>query len=206
MAFAPDGAAMELDAARFETEDFAAMVLYDLEAVRSFLVEQNDAGLLNLNKLCVVGSGMGANVAVLWAARDWAMPPLAVRKQGQDVKALALLSPRWNFHGLLLRDAMKFPPIQQQLSMLIAYGAEDRAVAKDCENIVESLSRFHPDPPADQVQQRQTLFVYPEDTNLQGTKLLTSRAFGIGPRLADFIELRLGSKEIPYLQRKKPSG
>jgi len=203
-AFAPDGTAMELDATRFRTEDFESMVLYDLEAVRSFLVEQNDAGLLNLNKLCVVGSGMGANVAVLWAARDWATPPLAVRKQGQDVKALALLSPRWNFKGLVLRDAFKFPPIQRQISMLIAYGDEDRAVAKDCDNILKILSRFHPEPPADQVQQRQTLFVYPAATNLQGTKLLTSRAFDMGPKLANFIELRLARKDFPYLQRKKP--
>src|SRR5690606_24011271 len=105
----PGGRMLKLDANRFQTADFLDMVRFDLEAVRQFLIAENDAGKLNLNKLGVVGSGMGANVALLWAARDWAMPPLAARKQGQDVKALALISPRWNFRGLELRDAMKFP-------------------------------------------------------------------------------------------------
>ena len=66
------------------------MAALDMEAVRKFLVDKNDAGELNLNKLCLVGSGMGASVAANWAVQDWSAPPLAVGKQGQDVKALVL--------------------------------------------------------------------------------------------------------------------
>src|SRR5690606_8877489 len=109
-----NGSTVELESNRFQQADFLAMVDLDMEAVRSFLVEENDAGKLNLNSLGLVGSGMGANVAILWAAKDWAAPPLPVRKQGQDVKALVLLSPRWNFNGLLLRDPMRFPPVQRR--------------------------------------------------------------------------------------------
>lgn len=200
--FAPDGTALELDAARFQADEFLAMPTLDMEAVRSFLLQENDAGALNLNKLCIVGSGMGANVAVLFAARDWAMPPLAVRKQGQDVKALALLSPRWRERGLYLRDAFAFPPVQRDISMMIAYGREERAVADDCRNIERILTKFHPPTAPDLAQANQTLFVYATDTNLQGTKLLTSRAFGMGVKIANFIEARLGSKDFPYLPRK----
>jgi pimeloyl-ACP methyl ester carboxylesterase len=203
-AVSPTGGTVELDAARFQAADFEAMVVQDMEAVRSFLVEQNDAGALNLNNLCVVGSGMGANVAVLWAARDWATPPLAVRKQGQDVKALVLLSPLWNYRGLLLRDAMKFPPVQQQLSIFLAYGGADRKFAKDGENIARIFERFHPEPPPDQVQQRKDYFLYSPDTLLQGTKLLNSREFGVGPKIANFIEARLGAGNFPWMQRKRP--
>lgn len=203
-AIARDGSVVELDATRFQLGDYQAMVVQDMEAVRSFLVEQNDAGLLNLNKLCVVGSGMGANVAVLWAARDWAMPPLAVRKQGQDVKALALFSPRWNFRGLMLRDAMQFPPVQRELSVLLAFGRADRKLAKECDNIRDIFARQHPEPPADQVQQLKDFFVFDPDTPLQGTKLLNSREFGMDQKVATFVELRLGRREFPWLQRKKP--
>lgn len=203
-AMARDGSALELNAARFELEDFQSMVAFDMEAVRSFLVEQNDAGMLNLNKVGVVGSGMGANVAVMWAARDWATPPLAARKQGQDVKALVLLSPRWNYRGLELRDAMQFPAVQQELSVFLAYGRADRRIAKDCENIRKIFARYHPEPPADLVQTQKDFFVYEPDTALQGTKLLNSREFGMGPRIASFFEARLGSQEFPWIQRKKP--
>jgi pimeloyl-ACP methyl ester carboxylesterase len=198
------GSTVELDATRFQLADYQAMVVQDMEAVRSFLVEQNDAGNLNLNKLVVLGSGMGANVAILWAARDWATPPLAVRKQGQDVKALVLLSPQWNFRGLILRDAMKFRPVQQRLSIYLAYGGADRKFAHDGENIGKIFERYHPEPPADQVQQRKDYFVYAPDTMLQATKLLNSREFTMGPRIASFIEARLGNSTFPWIQRKRP--
>jgi pimeloyl-ACP methyl ester carboxylesterase len=204
MATAPDGESLELDAARFELTDFQSMVSQDMETVRSFLVEQNDAGMLNLNKLCIVGSGLGANVALLWSARDWATPNLPVRKQGQDVKALVLLSPHWNYRGLILRDAMKFPPVQKQLSIFLAYGRADRRTASDIENIRRIFERNHPQPPADQAQQLQDFFVYDPDTMLQGSKLLNSREFGMGPKIVSFVEARLGSPNFPWLQRKRP--
>ncbi|WP_428306036.1 alpha/beta hydrolase [Lacipirellula sp.] len=198
------GAAQELESNRFQQQDFRAMVDLDMEAVRAFLVRENDAGKLNLNALGIVGSGMGANVAVIWAAKDWSAPPLPVRKQGQDVKALVLLSPHWNFNGLLLRDALKFPPIQRQLSVLIAYGAEDKAIAKDCQNMINIFSKYHPEPAADRVEQLKDFFVYAPETKLQGTKLLTSDAFGIGPKIVSFLETRLGSQPFPYSIRKHP--
>jgi pimeloyl-ACP methyl ester carboxylesterase len=198
--FGPDGVAVELDANRFQTADFVDMVRYDLEAVRQFLIAENDAGKLNLNKLGVVGSGMGANVALLWAARDWATPPLAARKQGQDVKALALISPRWNFRGLELRGAMKFPPIQQRLSILLAYGADDRNFSKDGEILDKTFSRYHVEPPPDRVLERKDYFLLTPATNLQGTELLTKH--GLESAIAEFFEARLGRKDFPYVPRK----
>jgi pimeloyl-ACP methyl ester carboxylesterase len=201
---APDGTPVELDANRLKPADFEAMALFDMEAVRTFLVQQNDAGALNLNKLCIVGSGMGANVAMLWAARDWATPPLPVRKQGQDVKALVLLSPRWNYNGLNLMGAMKFPPVQRQLAIFLAFGAADRDVLKDGENMRKIFARFHPEPQPDQAQQQQDLVLVAPKTNLQGTKLLTAQEFNLGLRIAGFIEANLGRKSYPWVQRKTP--
>jgi pimeloyl-ACP methyl ester carboxylesterase len=98
-----EGGVVDLDPAKLSKEGLQAMATLDMEAVRNFLVDKNDDGELNLNKLCIVGSGMGASVAVNWAAHDWAAPPLAVGKQGQDVKGLVLISPRWTFNGLSRR-------------------------------------------------------------------------------------------------------
>jgi pimeloyl-ACP methyl ester carboxylesterase len=202
-AFDASGQVVELDANQFRLEDFEDMVLYDLEAVRSFLVAENDAGQLNLNKLCVVGAGMGANVALNFAARDWSIPPLAVRKQGQDVKALVLLSPTRVFHGLSSVEPFKFPPIQRQLSVFLAYGAANQKVAKDCANIVKILQRFHPEPPREQAARRKDFFVYAPNTQRQGTELVTTPEFDLGPEIASFIELRLGRQEFPHVIRKR---
>lgn len=192
----------KLDAQRLGVGDFQDMVQLDMEAVRSFLVERNDAGQLNLNKLCLVGSGMGADVAILWAAKDWATPPLPVRKQSQDVKALVLLSPRWNFRGLGLVEAMKFPPVQRELSVLLAYGKNDRKVAAECENIDKILARYHPVPPPDRASQ-QDYFVFAPNTKLQGSELLNTREFGMPAKIAGFIEARLGGQDFPYVPRVK---
>jgi hypothetical protein len=99
---------------------------------------------------------------------------------------------------------MKFPPVQQQLSILLAFGRADRQIAKDCANISEIFARYHPEPPADLVQTRKDFFVFEPDTALQGTKLLNSREFGMGPKIASFFEARLGAQEFPWIQRKKP--
>jgi pimeloyl-ACP methyl ester carboxylesterase len=197
-------ASYELDANHFQLEDFQDMVLYDLEAVRGFLVAENDAGRLNLNKLCVVGAGMGANLALSFAARDWSIPPLAVRKQGQDVKALVLLSPRRNFHGLSSVEPLKFPPIQQQLSVYLAYGSGDRRVAKDCEGMSKIFDRYHPAPPRDEIPESAEFALYAPNVTLQGSKLLTSAEFRLKPKIAAFVEMRLGRRDFPYTVRKKP--
>lgn len=199
--FDADGAAVELDASRFRLEDFQDMVLYDLEAVRAFLVERNDAGVLNLNKLCVVGAGMGANVALTFAARDWAIPSLVARKQSQDVKALVLLSPRRNFNGLSSIEPLKFPPVQQRLSVFLAYGAGDPKVAKDCETMVKTFSRYHPDPPKEQIAEKD-FFVFAPQTRRQGSELLTSPEFDLAQKIAEFIEMRLGRRDYPHFVRK----
>ncbi len=203
-AFDDDGLPVELDANRFQLEDYQDMVLYDLEAVRAFLVERNDAGELNLNKLCLVGAGMGANVALAYAAHDWAVPNLAARKQGQDVKALVLLSPTRVFHGLSATDALKFPPIQQQLAIYLAYGTGDPKIAKDCETMAKVWAKSHPEPPRQRIDELKDYYVFAPQTERQGTELLTTADFGLGPRIAEFIELRLGLRDYPHVVRKRP--
>ncbi len=201
-AFDADGAPHELDAARFELTDFQDMVTYDLEAVRAFLLAENDAGRLNLNKLCIVGAGMGANVALTYAAWDWSIPPLAARKQGQDVKALVLISPRRNFHGLTSTAPLKFAPVQDQLAVYFAYGSGDPKVAKDCEGMVKVFQKFHPEPPPDQVAARKDFFVYAPGTQRQGTELLTAAEFNLAPKIVGFVEMRLGRVDFPFVVRK----
>jgi hypothetical protein len=99
---------------------------------------------------------------------------------------------------------MKFPPVQREVSIFLAYGGADRKIAEDCENIRDIFARFHPEPLPDRVQAEKDFFVYDPDTRLQATKLLNSREFDLGPNLASFIESRAGSRNFPWIRRKRP--
>ena len=80
---------------------------------------KNDQGEINLNELSIIGVGLGASVATIWAAHDWAYPPLAVGKQGQDVKALVLVSPRWKNNGLLIQKAVQQRDVQREIALIM---------------------------------------------------------------------------------------
>lgn len=196
-----NGNAYRLDPKKFRTADFENMVLYDLEAVRQFLIHENDAQALNLNKLCVVGAGMGANVALAWTARDWSMPPLAVRKQGQDIKGLVLVSPQWNFRGISMAGPIRQPGVQSEVSVLLAYGAESREAAADAKNILANLEPFHPAPPRDREAELKDLYHIPLATTLQGSELLTRDQFEMTPQINQFIRRRHDDRPFPWTKR-----
>lgn len=196
-----NGRTRDLEAARLKPGDFEAMYRQDMEAVRRFLVEENDAGQLNLNSLCLVGSGMGANVATYWAAVDWSAPQLATLKQGQDVKALILVSPEWSFRGLPLLRPLKQPGVRSEVSFFILYGDQAPLAKKDAKNIHKNLVKYHPEPPRDKIKELKDLFMYNLPTKLQGTTLLTSRDFGMLPTLDAFIDARLSQKHFEWVSR-----
>ena len=196
-----NGRTRKLEASRLKSTDYQNMVRFDMEAVRRFLRKKNDAEQLNLNKLCLLGSGMGANVAAAYAAYDWSVPPLARTKQGQDVKALILASPKRNFGGLAIMKALKHPAIRQRISFLIVYGTQDSAAAKDTKNIYKLLSKYHKMPPPDQRREKQDLFIFPMPTSLKGTRLLTDPNFSMLPKLDIFLYNRLSQQDFEWTKR-----
>lgn len=194
--------AVEIDAARMRrASDFADIVRFDLEAVRSYLLERNNAGELNLSKLCIIGSGMGATLALNWSLMDWSYPPLATGKQGQDIRALVLLSPEYSFKGLPVTNALAHPGVRSQISMLIFVGAENSRAAKDAQRIYNQLLPHHPEPPPERVRTDKSLFLQELATNLQGTQLITVQGFNVPATIAQFIQLRLVDKPFPWTER-----
>jgi pimeloyl-ACP methyl ester carboxylesterase len=202
LAIDPDGQSLEIDAAKLRPGDYEDMVSFDMEAVRRFLVDRNDAQELNLNKLCIVGAGMGANVAIIWSAVDWDAPPLANRKQGQDVKALVLSSPNWKQKGLPLVAALKNPDVQSALSIMLVYGSQDPKAKQSAETVYKNFLRFHPEPPIDRVREMKDLFDYPLPTTLQGSKLLVDPQFKMITNLDNFFKFRLVDQPFEWVQRR----
>lgn len=197
----PNGATGSIDAAKLGRKDFMAMSVYDMEAVRSFLVGKNDDHELNLNKLCLVGVGMGATVAVNWAARDWSAPPLMVGKQGQDVKALVLISPQWKFRGVPLQQAMKFRPLKQNVAWMLIWGGEDSDAASDARRVSKQVERYHPEPRSSQAGPRSFQEV-PLRTSLQGSSLYGQAGKPLEDSIVDFLSQQVGEQELPWIQRR----
>lgn len=177
------------------------MVTVDMDRLKDFLVEKNNAGELNIDKLGVVGAGMGASVAVNWARRDLSWPQLPTHRQGQDVKALVLLSPEWSTRGLPIKDAFASAELWTRVSVLIVVGDGDRRAADAAKRVHRMFERGRPEPR--EPKDKDLLYVDPK-THLQGIKLLNESAFQLRELIGRFIDLRLIRQSYPWTNRRTP--
>ncbi|MDY0167295.1 MAG: alpha/beta fold hydrolase [Thermoguttaceae bacterium] len=196
-----------LDADRFRPADFQRMVVDDMEAVNRFLWDRNNDGELNVNKLCIVGAEMGASVALLYATRDWSIPPVGPLQLGQFVKGVVLISPEWSFKGLTMQNAMRHPAIRSEVSMLIAVGGRQSTAAREAKRIHDMIKPHRPDPAPNRVAEEKDLFYAELDTALQGTDIL-GQNLKLEQFIAQFVNLRLvkapKAAAFGWAERKRP--
>ncbi|MES1213721.1 MAG: alpha/beta fold hydrolase [Singulisphaera sp.] len=192
-----------LSAADMPIAAFAGMI-DDVEAAKKFLMQRNNAGELNIDKLCLIGADMGAVVGANWAIDDWNWPPLAVGKQGQDVKAIILLSPPEKFKSLRMLEALNDRSVRSQVAFYIAVGNQDPTAVREATKIHNTLKKFHPLPvkPEDQ----DLFFDRRIPTRLQGTKLLGKefKEYGLMNNIAEFIDERAAKQPYVWQDRKLP--
>ncbi len=195
-----------LDADRLRPDDFRQMVLDDMEAVNRFLWERNNEGVLNVNRLCLVGAEMGASIALLYAARDWSIADYGALQLGRFVKGLVLISPEWSFKGLPLQHAMRHPAIRNEISMLIAVGGRRPAAVRDAGRIHGMIRPHRPEPSRERAAEERDLFYAELDTALQGTDIL-GQGLKLEQFVAQFINLRLvraRGREFEWRERRRP--
>ena len=197
----------KLDAAKLSANHYYEMRYGDMELLRKFLVEKNDAGELNLNKLCIVGAEMGAVVAVYYALNDWTQIRREANRAAaaQDVKGLVLISPDWDFRGMPLNKPLGHPLVRSVISMMIVVGKEDSRSLGEANRVHNVLKKYHVDPEKLEPEDRDKidLFYIQAPTKLQGTKMLGVRGLRVEWAIARFIELRLVNQDYPWYQRGK---
>jgi len=177
-----------------------AMWRYDVEAVKKFLMQKNNVGEVNIELLAVVGVEEGALVAINWVALDWSWPTLAARKQGKDVKAMALVSPVTSFEGVTTMNALKSRDVPRDLSAMIIVGSLSSRVYSVARRLHQQLKMGRPPTLETEEARRakQTLWLIELKTVLQGQKLLARDAFEIDKKIAGFIHYRLVNKVDQY--------
>lgn len=194
---------VQLNAAKQNKDDFIAMASNDMDAVRGFLVQKNDEGELNLNKLCLVGSGMGASVAADWALVDWSYPPLAVGKQGQYVKAIVMISPQWTYKGLMLQTPLSSRPLKQGAAWMVVYGEKDSKFKKDALKINSQLEKFHPATDAAGAKRTSGLTMLKLNTRLQGDSLLTQVGGSADDEIVEFLIKNVATTQQEWIDIRK---
>ncbi|PQO40990.1 alpha/beta hydrolase [Blastopirellula marina] len=164
------GQVTEIDLERIRANDFETFVAQDLEAIKSFLMEENNKGNLNIEMLTIVGCDFSAIAALNFAARDWSWPTLPTLKQGQDVKGLILVSPPKTFKGFNANQALKMPVIQNELSIMIIASEGNRSDFSDAKRVFNSLDKIRQKRMDDSSDR--TIFFAAKPGDLSGTALL----------------------------------
>jgi pimeloyl-ACP methyl ester carboxylesterase len=131
------GNTKELDPTTMNKRHVANIVRFDLEAAKAFLKKENNEGRLNLNALTVIGVRDGCVLAAGWTQRDWQFPSVGSRKQGQDVKALVMVSPERVLKGIAIDNALVDPSVAG-LPTLVVVGEGSREES-DARRVIKRL-------------------------------------------------------------------
>ena len=191
------GREQKFDVSRMGKRDIGNIIAMDLEKAKGFLKEENNAGNLNLNALVVIGIREGCIMGSTWASRDWRFPSVGRMKQGQDVKAIVMISPDKQIKGVPIDPVLKDPNILR-LPILIVGGStnpeakETRRIGKRIEGAkVRFGGGTAPGYKLEMVE-----------TSLTGAALV-NEAPEVIPTIVDFIkdEVRVSDDENPWIER-----
>ena len=182
--------------------------LIDIEACKRYLIARNNQGELNIDKLCLVGAEFGAVLGMLWAHQDWQWPPLATGKQGQDVKALVLLSPKRRMHGMDCNRVLVQPVLRNILAVYILAGGQNTEYRKEAEKIYDMIYKYRRkklerNPGAPLVK-----LLLVRNVRFQGTSLILqlkpATRQQLAARVAEFLHVQVRQKAIPWQKRSSP--
>jgi dienelactone hydrolase len=175
----------------------------DIEAVRTWIKRNSDGDAIDIDRLCVVGSGLGATLAAMWTVADWNWPPTTTGPQGQQVRALALISPVWATKGVSISTPLATEPFKRGVPLMVFAGTKD----KDAVRLFDQLKRMRPrewleqragQPPAKAPQVEEladaSVFFVQFDTSLSADKLVEDPVINAGEQLKAFFQLALARK------------
>jgi pimeloyl-ACP methyl ester carboxylesterase len=172
----------------------------DVETVRNWIRGKAEDGELDLKRLFVVGSGLGAAVAAAWVAEDASWPDGTKGPQGRQVRGVVLVSPAWTTRGFTINGPLNNATVKQDIPLMVLAGRNDR----DSLKVFEQLKRQRP---ADWFQQRADgekekaaklenptkagLFFLEFDSTRTADALASDRTLNPGAVIDKFIEMAL---------------
>jgi pimeloyl-ACP methyl ester carboxylesterase len=193
----------QIDPEKMGSAEFAATE-QDVEACKRFLRERNNEGQLNIDMLAVVGVGKSCITLVNWALTDWSYPVLAGKKQGQDVKALVLVSPEHAYRSVRMTNALRAglftgKDFDRPLRVLLAAGTNDPSKIDEIRNIAADLSRGR-EPKGSGVD---GVWLFDRDYTVNGAELTTASAGDLQTLIGQLVFFEIYQKhgEMPWSER-----
>lgn len=117
-----------------------SLVRGDVEAVRNWIKSKAEEGELDMQRLFVVGSGLGATVAAAWAAEDANWPDGTKGPQGRQVRGLVLVSPAWTTRGFSINGPLANAAVKEEIPLMVIAAQSDRDAVK----VFEQFKRQRP--------------------------------------------------------------
>lgn len=192
------GVTKKFNIATMSKRDIENIVKYDLEAAKSFLKKENNAGLLNMNAMVVIGIQEGCVMGGYWTVRDWKFPSVGSVKQGQDVKALVLISPEKVVKGVPLDPILSDSNLLRLPIMLVGgetspEAEETQRIYNRVEIIKKKLSRG----------EAQGLELETVKSSLSGHALV-NQAANVIPAIVKFVtdSVKVSEEENPWVERQ----
>jgi pimeloyl-ACP methyl ester carboxylesterase len=181
----------------------------DIDVCKEFLRKENNQEKLNIDKLCLVGAGLGATAAMNWAVEDWKWPVVGGVKQGQDVKAIIMLSPSFNEKSVNVNIPLRNAAVLKELAIYILAGESGKA-PDDAKKIHKPIDVARGGTEGEEIKKQLLLQVFDgkgklPKTNRQGTQLLqSSEKLQVPERIEAFINATVAKQNAPWKERKSP--
>jgi pimeloyl-ACP methyl ester carboxylesterase len=190
------GREIKLEPKKFGKAEIQAMIIADLDAVRGWVLQENNARHLNLNALTVLGVREGAIIAAHWAAKDWEAVSVPGEKQGQDVKALVYVSPLRTFKGVSGNVITEHPVVSRLPTQLII--GEQSPQASDAQRMTKQLQQLR-----DNEKNIGRFELRAAQTKLSGYKLVEMQ--GTSDVMVEFITKEVVDRigDYPWIDRSE---
>jgi len=179
----------------FKRADYENMYKFDTLPFYRFLVQQNNAERLNLNKLVIIGVDMGGTVGGQMTKQLWA------NSRGKNVRSLVIVSPNYDpFSKTLLKDAKCF---HKNVPLLMIVGQLDRQSKENALSLRDEILGKEKRRDDDPTSMSSPVPIAEFPTERQGGELLKESKLGIPQKIADYINMTLTSHSERDLRWRK---
>ncbi|MFN0198059.1 MAG: alpha/beta hydrolase [Planctomycetaceae bacterium] len=181
--------------------DYKLMATNDMEAVKKFIFSEHQNHNLNMSKMGIVAAEMSAPIAINYTALDWLKEPYddapsvdASTRRGQDIKALALLSPSASVPGLQTGK-----PLNQVrdpflgISFMIGVGSGDPLDRGDAKTMYQKLSSI--------AKNKDRMYLETYKYKMRGTDLLGKNIL-VEDHITAFFDRHLKDLNIEWEDRR----